>query len=65
MAAIHCWVARSVATERAMYRPIKEIIALAKFKINALRTDTPAWSKMAKSPVGEQNKYRMIIMYLL
>lgn len=55
MAAIHCLVARSVATDRAIYRPTNEVMALPTFKSNALRTDTPLWSKMAKSP-GETQK---------
>lgn len=54
MAAIHCLVARSVATDRAMYRPTNEVMALPTFRSNALRTDTPLWSKMAKSPGGTQ-----------
>lgn len=56
MAAIHCLVARSVATDRAMYRPTKETMALPTFKSSALQTDTPLWSKMAKSPREKQEK---------
>lgn len=54
MAAIHCWVAMSVATDRAMYRPTNEVMALPTFKSSALRTETPLWSKMAKSPVEKR-----------
>lgn len=55
MAPIHCWVARSVATDRAMYMPMNEVRVLAMFRAKALRTDRPQLSKMAKSP-GEENK---------
>lgn len=53
-AAIHCWVAMSVATDSAIYRPMNEIMALPTFKASALQTDRPLWSKMAKSPREKQ-----------
>lgn len=56
MAEIHCLVAMSVATDRAMYRPTKEVMALPRFRSRALRTDMPLCSKMAKSPKnGKEN----------
>lgn len=58
-AAIHCLVARSVATDRAMYRPTKDVMALPRFKSSALLTDTPLCSKMAKSPGAEGNQLRI------
>lgn len=57
MAAIHCVVARSLATDRAMYRPTNDVMALLMFKSNALRTETPLCSKMAKSPGDEQKQH--------
>lgn len=56
MAAIHCLVARSVATDRAIYMPTNEVMALPTFKSSALRTDKPLWSKMAKSPGEKQER---------
>lgn len=56
MAAIHCLEARSVATDRAIYKPMKEVMALPMFKSSALRTDMPLWSKMAKSPGQKQER---------
>lgn len=58
-AAIHCLVARSEATASAMYRPMKENMALPTFSSRALRTDTPLCSKMAKSPGARGNRPRI------
>ena len=54
MALIHCLAARSVATEREIYRPINDVKALPTFKSNALRIDRPLCSRMAKSPADKQ-----------
>lgn len=40
-AVIHCVVAKSVATDRAMYRPTKEIMALKRLRSSARGTDMP------------------------